>query len=282
MDSLRWVDYTYAEKHKSDDRRTLRAMYYPNLRLYRSYGDAGAGAGGGSGGGGDSKPHASKKDPLGLPLAFLQRFGRRAAISLVVYLLSFVPVVGRFVLPAASFWAFNKAVGPLPALAIFGAGIFLPRRFLVVFLQSYFSSRSLMRELLEPYFSRIRFTKEQKRRWFRDREGLLFGFAVGFYLLLRVPFLGVLAYGVAEAATAYLITKITDPPPPPSSAHSAGFAESQTRWRNKAEFLRLPLDRLDVINVALIKMEQQQRLRDRAPPSPAASEPAGLAFDKRQ
>ncbi|KAL9598950.1 MAG: hypothetical protein Q9179_003729 [Wetmoreana sp. 5 TL-2023] len=147
-------------------------------------------------------------------------------MSLGIYMLSYLPVVGRFVLPAASFYTFNNTVGPIPATAIFGSGIFLPRRYLVVFLQSYFSSRSLMRELLEPYFSRIRFSKEQKRLWFRDREGLLFGFGVGFYIFLKIPLLGVLIYGIAEASTAYLITKITDPPPSP--AYSEKFAESQS------------------------------------------------------
>jgi uncharacterized protein involved in cysteine biosynthesis len=110
------------------------------------------------------------------------------------------------VLPAASFYTFNKVVGLGPAAIVFGTGLFLPRRYLVIFLQSYFASRSLMRELLEPYFSRIKFTKEQKKHWFHDREGLLFGFGVGFYIFQRIPLLGVLIYGIAEASTAYLIT----------------------------------------------------------------------------
>jgi hypothetical protein len=52
------------------------------------------------------------------------------------------------VLPAASFWTFNKAVGPVPAVVIFGGGVLLPRRWLVMFLQTYFASRGLMRELV--------------------------------------------------------------------------------------------------------------------------------------
>jgi len=32
MESLDWVDRTYIAKHKADDPRNLRAMYYPNLR----------------------------------------------------------------------------------------------------------------------------------------------------------------------------------------------------------------------------------------------------------
>lgn len=100
---------------------------------------------------------------------------------------------------------------------------------------------------LEPYFRRIKFTPEQKRRWFRDREGVLFGFAFGFTVLLKTPFIGVLMYGVAEASTAYLITKITDPPPSP--AESEDFAESQVTWKNKHDFLQLSLDSLDKFNV---------------------------------
>ncbi|MCJ1466410.1 hypothetical protein MMC07_005029 [Pseudocyphellaria aurata] len=237
MDSLQWVDQTYVEKHKSEDPHTLRAMYYPNLRMYSTHGET-----------------SKQRAPKDAAWAFLFRFGRKAAISLVIYLLSHLPLVGRFVLPAASFYTLNNALGPLPASVIFGSGIFLPRRYLVVFLQSYFSSRSLMRELLEPYFSRIRFNKEQKRRWFRDREGLLFGFGVGFYIFLKIPLLGVLIYGVAEASTAYLITKITDPPPSPTDSDQ--FAESQTRWTNKHEFLRLPLANLDAHNADLDQMHK--------------------------
>jgi hypothetical protein len=102
---------------------------------------------------------------------------------------------------------------------------------------------------LEPYFCRIQFTSEQKRRWFRDREGVLFGFAFAFTVVMRAPFIGVLMYGVAQASTAYLITKITDPPPVP--AESEGFAESQVTWKNKHDFLRLSLDNLDRLNVAM-------------------------------
>ena len=55
-------------------------------------------------------------------------------------------------------------------------------------------------------------------------------------------------YGIAEASTAYLITKITDPPPPPSN--SVGFAASQQTWKNKHEFLNLSLSELDAARKA--------------------------------
>lgn len=174
---------------------------------------------------------------------FVLRFARRSGISLAIFLLSYVPYVGRLVLPAASFYTFNRAVGLGPACVIFGSGLFLPRRYLVMFLQAYFASRSLTRELLDPYLSRVQFTPDQKRAWFHAREGILFGFGVGFWILLRIPLVGVLIYGIAEASTAYLITKITDPPPPPSQREA--WAQTQTVWRNKHEFLSRSLWHLD-------------------------------------
>lgn len=134
MDSLAWVDQTYYQKHKGENPEELRAMYYPTLKMY------------------DTKGTNSdeNKDPLVAAQAFLMRFGKKAAISLGVYLLSLLPYVGRFVLPAASFYTFNKSVGWQPAVVIFGSGIFLPKRYLIMFLQSYFSSRTLMRELVSP------------------------------------------------------------------------------------------------------------------------------------
>lgn len=226
MHSLAWVDYTYQVKHQNEDPATLRPLYYENLARY------------------PTKDGSAKTKSTAKALTqILIRRGKKGGISLAVFALSYLPYVGRFVLPAASFYTFKNSVGLGPSLAIFGTGLVLPRRYLVIFLQSYFTSRSLMRELLEPYFCRIRFNSKQKKHWFRDRAGLLFGFSAGFYLFLKIPFLGVLIYGIAEASTAYLITKITDPPPHPRD--SAGFVESQERWKNKHQFLDLKLENLD-------------------------------------
>jgi hypothetical protein len=187
MSSLAWVDKTYALKHKHDrDPSQLRAMYYPSLRLYRPT---------------DGRTHSAGTAESAT--LFVLRFARKGALSLAVFAASYLPYVGRLVLPAASFWTFKRAVGLGPASLIFGTGVFLPRRYLVIFLQSYFASRSLVRELLEPYFARIKFTAEEKRKWFHSREGLLFGFGIGFYVLLRVPLLGVLVYGIAEAVGSF-------------------------------------------------------------------------------
>lgn len=130
MESLNWVDQTYVQKHKAEDPSTLRAMYYPNLAQY-------------------SKGKAGGSKPIGKSIMlFVQRYGRKVAMLFGVYLLSLLPVVGRFVMPAASFYTFKQNVGTTPAAVIFGTGLVLPKRFIVTFLHTYFASRSLMRELV--------------------------------------------------------------------------------------------------------------------------------------
>lgn len=134
MDSLQWVDYTYVQKHKTEDPHNLRAMYAQNLEKYPTHAP--------------KDPNEKKKSIKDTVFLMALKQGRKAGISLAVLALSYLPYVGKFVLPAASFYTFNKAVGPQPAVAIFAGSLFLPRRYLVSFLQAYFSSRTLMRELV--------------------------------------------------------------------------------------------------------------------------------------
>lgn len=78
---------------------------------------------------------------------------------------------------------------------------------------------------------------------------MLFGFAFAFVAFLKIPLLGVLIYGIAEASTAYLITKITEPPPEPQRAEE--FKKEDIRWKNKHEFVSLPLEAIDKFNTTL-------------------------------
>ncbi|EWC47980.1 hypothetical protein DRE_02862 [Drechslerella stenobrocha 248] len=229
MESLSWVDETNLRKHANDV--PPRNGYYQSLAQWKP-GVAAAHA-----------APANKDKRSNKSVDFIRRMAYKGAVSLAVYLSSTAPIVGRLVLPAASAFSIHPTIGIGPAIAVFVAGLWVPRPQMVIVLQAYHASRSLVRQLLEPYFSRIHFTAAQKKRWFRERQGLLLGFGIGFYLFLRVPFLGVLIYGIAEASTAYLITKITDPPPPPSEG--AGFADTQAEWRGKQEFVTVPLVELD-------------------------------------
>ncbi|KAK9456447.1 hypothetical protein V1511DRAFT_497588 [Dipodascopsis uninucleata] len=166
---------------------------------------------------------------------FVRRYLRRAFISTSVYLLSHTPYIGKLVLPLASFLSFRKTVGLTPAIVVFGAGLFIPKKWMIMFFASYWGTRSLTRELLSPYFNRIPFNTLQKDAWFRAREGVLFGFGFGFYHLLKIPFIGLLMYGIAEASTAYLVTKVTDPIPHPSKVFE--WTTTQTKWSKRKEAL---------------------------------------------
>ena len=71
---------------------------------------------------------------------------------------------------------------------------------------------------------------------------------------MKIPLVGVLIYGVAEASTAYLITKVTEPPPPPSDVKE--FVQEDVKWKYKKDFLNLPLDKLDKFNISSLKRDK--------------------------
>lgn len=223
MTSLSFVDKVYKSKHPESDRE-----YYNPLKRYEiekpvpAYQPVKNSENGGS--------NTSDKFEV-----FIRKYAQRAATTVAVYLLSGVPVIGRLVLPAMSFYSFNQVVGGAAASAIFVLGIIAPRRWMMLFLSAFWGGRSLSRELLNPYFKRVTFSRTEKDQWFAAREGIMFGFGAGFYLLLKIPFVGVLVYGFAEASSAYLITKVSDPPPPPAKLHT--WTEGQTIWTSDKKVL---------------------------------------------
>jgi hypothetical protein len=192
MKSLDWSDKMYREKHEHDDKtkEPLRPLYSKALSLYAR----------------NSSSHSTQRLSK-----FAKRTAKRFLIGLVVYSLSLIPGIGKFVFPAAGFYSLYRALGEdlLLATLVGGAGLLLfPKRTYVILLQGWLSTRALTRELLEPYFARITFTDAQKREWFKQREAALFGFGLAFYLAIRLPLLGPLAYGIATASAAFLITKV--------------------------------------------------------------------------
>lgn len=135
---LAWVDSTYYKKHEKEISTSLRNSYYENLRKYPT-----------------KDIYVQPKSAASKFKTLIMWSGKKAGLSLMIFILSYTPVVGRFVLPGASFYTFQKVIGLAPASLIFGVGIFLPRTYLVVFLQSYFASRNLMRELVGHLTSKM-------------------------------------------------------------------------------------------------------------------------------
>ncbi|RHZ49347.1 hypothetical protein Glove_522g16 [Diversispora epigaea] len=195
IESLRNIDFVYIKNHKEEDEDELRPPYASALERY-DYGF--------------NHWQETKQ--------YLIRTGNQLKKVIAVYFLSLLPFVGGFVYPIASAFALVNSLGYVPAIIV---GILMSitpgtKSFAIIFLETLYSSRALMRELLEPYFGRIQYDSETKRKWFREREGILFGFSIVFYPLIRLPLVGMLFYGVAQAATALVLVKTTDPPPPPS------------------------------------------------------------------
>ncbi|KAK9473827.1 uncharacterized protein V1510DRAFT_322758 [Dipodascopsis tothii] len=217
MTSLAFIDRVYAAKHPAaaTDRYYARLSRYEPNRL---------------------RPAAEPVERR-TAAGFVHRYMRRTAWSLAAYMLADVPVIGRAVMPLTSLVTFRQRVGSVPALMVFVLGFVLSRRAMALFLAAFWGGRSIMGELLRPYFSRIPFSRAQRDDWHRAREGVLFGFGLGFYLLFKkVPYAGVLMYGFAEAAAAYLVTKITDPPPEPVEV--GAWIDTQRTWTSRTAMLR--------------------------------------------
>ncbi|CAG8682695.1 9467_t:CDS:2 [Dentiscutata erythropus] len=185
MESLHYVDIIYIQKHTNE--QDLRPPYTPALERYEY--------------------NINYWDEL---RQYLIRTGNQIAWVMMLYFLSLIPMIGALVYPIASAYALVNSLGYTPAFIV---GILMyvtpgTKPFAMIFLEILYSSRALMRELLEPYFGRIKFDKEIKKKWFKEREGILFGFSIGYYSLIRLPLVGMLFYGIAQAAATLLLVKI--------------------------------------------------------------------------
>ncbi|CAO3598498.1 unnamed protein product [Absidia cylindrospora] len=140
--------------------------------------------------------------------SFVLRTWKKVRLGLVIFLLSLLPEVGRFVFPAAGAYTTFKSLGNTQGIAVGICFVFLPRWATMMLVRALIGMRTLMRELLEPYFARMHMSHKEKLRWFSGRKDVLFGFSAIAYLLIRVPFLGFVGYGVAQAAAAYMLTTV--------------------------------------------------------------------------
>lgn len=98
--------------------------------------------------------------------------------------------------------------------------LFMPRWATISLIRALIGMRALMRELLEPYFVRMSMSHKEKRRWFSGRKDVLFGFSAIAYILTRIPIFGLVGFGIAQAASAYMLTIVTEPPTPPNEPSS--------------------------------------------------------------
>ena len=77
-------------------------------------------------------------------------------------------------------------------------------------LQLYFTARALAWELLDPYLERRGLRLREQRRFVAEQRAALVGFGLPLALLLAVPLLGPLLFGLAQAAAAQLVHDALD------------------------------------------------------------------------
>lgn len=219
LSSLQYVDDVYKTKHPEATKQ-----YYAPLQNYT---------------GGEIQEESTSLELLLKDRRFrkfLQGHIRRSAITLALYMLSGSPVIGPFVLPVATFYSLNQVAGTPTAITAFCFAFAATPEYTVMFLSTFWGGRCLVNELLSPYFARVPFSRSDKEQWFKAREGIMFGFGCGFCWLLKTPYAGVLIYGIAEASTAYLISKISEPPPAPGP-QLFKWVENEVVWTAQSQFL---------------------------------------------
>lgn len=108
----------------------------------------------------------------------LRRLARYVGLTLVIALVSLVPLVGTVVAPVA---------------------------------QAYVTARSLGWELLEAYLSLSGRGHRAQRDYVRRHRMPLLGFAVLPTLVLAVPLVGAFLFGIAQASAARLIVEVLEP-----------------------------------------------------------------------
>ncbi|KAF9186329.1 hypothetical protein BGZ51_002076 [Haplosporangium sp. Z 767] len=147
---------------------------------------------------------------------YMLRAWKRLKWGLLFLVLSWIPVIGRFAFPVASFLSTTQSIGSKPLAIVFAVTSFLlPRSLSIFLLKGFFGCRALTRELLDPYFIRIGINHYQRRKWFNYRKSVLLGFGVVFYVGCSIPLIGVAVFGLAQASAAFVLQSLADPPPPP-------------------------------------------------------------------
>jgi uncharacterized protein involved in cysteine biosynthesis len=113
--------------------------------------------------------------------ASVRRLVYYVGVTLLILALALVPVVGAVLGPLAQLW---------------------------------FTARMLSWELLDPYFERRGQDYAAQRRTLTQHRGAMFGFGLPWTLLLGLPVVGPLGFGLAQAAAALLVTRVLEPRPP--------------------------------------------------------------------
>jgi hypothetical protein len=151
----------------------------------------------------------------------LRRTARSVALGAAVALASTLPLVGRFVAPLSQLYVTVATLGWPVALALVLLPLLLglPISSLTA-LSAVLACRSVVRELLEPYLTRMAPDESARRTFFATHGAVLVGFAAPYVLAMSVPLAGPLVFMLAQAAVVVPLAACLDRSPrtPPTQA----------------------------------------------------------------
>lgn len=108
----------------------------------------------------------------------LRRLRYFIGVTLLIFVLALVPVLGVVLGPLAQLW---------------------------------FGARMLSWELLDPYFDRRGLDHAGQRALMSAHRRAMFGFGAPWTLVFAIPIVGPLGFGLAQAAAALLVTEVLEP-----------------------------------------------------------------------
>lgn len=137
------------------------------------------------------------------------RLLRRSAQALGVLIASGLPYVGPFVVPAVQFMLCARALG-VPLAGAFSALSFVPgmRGSALWALSCWMGAYAVGKELAEPWYTRRQLPPSAKKKMVAESKQVVLGFSLPFALLLSTPYIGVLFYAFAQAASGLLVAEL--------------------------------------------------------------------------
>lgn len=87
-------------------------------------------------------------------------------------------------------------------------------------LQGYTSSRALAWELLDPYLDKLQLPYSEQRAFVARHRPTLVGFGLPLSLMMAIPIVGPLLFGLAQGAAAKLVVDVIEQPSPHTPRHT--------------------------------------------------------------
>lgn len=140
---------------------------------------------------------------------FIQKYGKRFFYFTLLYVLSFIPIIGECVYPLSVLKFTYTTLGQSTAILL-SILSFIPKLhpYLKITVFGYIGYLICTREILDVYSSRSKMLN--KSGWFKSREWVLAGFCLPVYFLSRISGLGPLFFCIGLSASARIVIEVYD------------------------------------------------------------------------